>query len=251
MRIKDLFSPSWVKDKIRIKLFGSDVKRLISQNRLPDVERSLLRLKQSGVNPKRIFDVGAYQGEFIESCFKIWPDCEIVAFEALPEKIEILHKKFSGKNIQIVETMVGNEDKEDVMFYADENASSALFSDEVNTKKKLLRCKMMKLDTYISDNKVISPDFLQIDTLSFEYQILKGIESNLKNVEVILLQVNFIEVFHEVRLADTVIEYLSKFGFVIYDICDIHRRPLDNALWQIDFLFVKRESYLRSNKRWG
>lgn len=251
MKVQSLLSPAWIKNKIRTKLFGGDVKRLIAQHKLPDVGMSILRLKSLGIYPKLIFDVGAYHGDFIELCLKIWPDSEIVAFEALEDKIELLQKKFSGKNLKIVESLIGDIDQDNVKFYADENASSALFSEEVNTKKRVLTKPMMKLDTYISANNLKAPNFLQIDTLSFEYQILKGVENNLSSIEVILLQLNFIEVFHEVKLAHEVIEYLRRFGFVIYDVCDIHRRPLDNALWQIDFLFIKQDSPLRANKRWG
>jgi hypothetical protein len=39
-------------------------------------------------------------------------------------------------------------------------------------------------------------------------------------------------------------------GFVAYDICGLARRPLDQALWQADFIFVPRASSLRSDKRW-
>lgn len=251
MKIQSLLSPAWIKNKIQMKLFGSDVKRMIALNKIPDVDTSLVRIKNLGIVPKLIFDVGAYHGEFINSALQIWPGCEIVAFEALPDKIELLRQKFQGKKVKLIETMIGDIDSDDVKFYADENASSALYSEEVNTKKKVLSRRMMKLDTYISNNNISAPDFLQIDTLSFEYQILKGIETNLPFIDAILLQLNFIEVFHEVKLANEVIEYLSRFGFVIYDICDIHRRPLDNALWQMDVLFVKQDSYLRKNKRWG
>ena len=176
MRLQSLFSPAWVKEKIRMKLFGGDVKRMIAQSRVPDVEMSLLRLKEQGVYPKRIFDVGAYHGEFLDVCLKLWPQSEIVAFEALPDKIEMLNRKFEGKGITIIETMVGDADKDNVTFYADENASSALFSEEVNTKKKLLSRRMIKLDTYIETSNKPAPQFLQLDTLSFEYQILQGIE---------------------------------------------------------------------------
>ena len=110
---------------------------------------------------------------------------------------------------------------------------------------------MMRLDTYINSTKTAVPNFLQIDTLSFEYQILKGLGGYLPSVDVILLQLNFIEVFHGVTLAHDVIGYLADHGFVMYDVCDVHRRPLDQALWQMDCLFVKADSSLRKNKNWA
>jgi FkbM family methyltransferase len=252
MKIQSLFSPKWIKNQVKTRLFGSDVQRLISVHKLPDVEMSMIRLKEMGVSPKLVFDIGSYHGEFIDSCVRIWPEANIVGFEALPDQVVNLRAKFqNNKKVQVIETMVGDTDQTGVKFYSDENASSALYSDEVITTKKVIEQRMTKLDTFIAERKIGGPDFLQIDTLAFEYEILKGIEKNLPSVEAILVQLNFIEVFHNVKLAHEVIAYLAEQGFVIYDVCDVHRRPLDNALWQMDMLFVKKDSPLRSNKKWG
>jgi len=50
--------------------------------------------------------------------------------------------------------------------------------------------------------------------------------------------------------ADEVIAFLNERGFVIYDVLSLNRRPLDSALAQLDVLFVKRNSSLRSDHRW-
>jgi len=34
-------------------------------------------------------------------------------------------------------------------------------------------------------------------------------------------------------------------------VCGLTRRPLDQALWQTDMLFVPQQSALRADKRWG
>ncbi|NIQ16320.1 MAG: hypothetical protein GTO02_18595, partial [Candidatus Dadabacteria bacterium] len=39
-------------------------------------------------------------------------------------------------------------------------------------------------------------------------------------------------------------------GFVIYDFLDGLFRPLDNALGQIDIVFVKRDGFFRQDHRW-
>jgi hypothetical protein len=53
-----------------------------------------------------------------------------------------------------------------------------------------------------------------------------------------------------VHQLDDLIVFLRDNNFVAYDICGMHRRPLDSALWQADFMFVPRHSYLRADKRW-
>lgn len=239
---------SFIGKKIRARLYGGDVQRMIASDRIPDALKSLERIKSLGFRPQIIFDVGAYQGDFTGMCLDLWPGSNIHAFEALPEKTERLKERFKNKNVKIVSNLVGDEQKE-VQFFADETASSVLESQEFTPKKKL-NLKMITLDDYVMHNHLPAPNFLKIDTQGYEYPILKGFENTLGNVEVLLLELNFIEIYYKVTLAHKIIEHLSRFGFVIYDVCEIHRRPLDRALIQMDFLFVKEDSYLRKDKRW-
>ena len=242
---------NYFKRKILNRLFGGDLRRMIEQNRIPDQETSLMRLKNLGFKPKSVFDIGAYHGDFSKLCLKIWPQTSIIAFEALHEKIEPLTQKFKGRNVKIIEGIIGETDREAVNYYADETASSVLSSDEVNSKKKVVNQKMITLDTFLSTSSTQAPALLKIDTQGYEFQILKGAGNVLLQIEVVLLELNFLEVYHGVKLAHEVMELLTANGFVIYDICEIHRRPLDNALFQIDYIFVKKDSFLRNDKRWG
>ncbi|MEP7324272.1 MAG: FkbM family methyltransferase, partial [Saprospiraceae bacterium] len=212
--------------------------------------KSLNRLKQLGFNPKTVFDVGAYEGEFADTCLDIWPHSNIYCFEVLEEKVKLLKEKFKNKNVVIQEGIVGDENKEEVKYFSDETASSVLFSEETDTRKKILNKKMFTLESLILKNSIL-PDLLKIDTQGFEYPILKGMGNYLNSVEVILLELNYLDIYFDVKLAHEVIAYLSGLDFVMYDICEIHRRPLDDALVQADYIFVKRNSIYRANKKWS
>lgn len=194
--------------------------------------------------------MGAYHGEFAETCLSIWPKAELVLFEALQTKIPALKSRFYGKKVSIIEGIVGDCIKETVTYFSDETASSVLESEAIYAEKQIITQKMSTLDSYINDSNSKTPNFLKIDTQGYEFQILKGIENNLSKVEVILLELNFIEIYFNVKLAHEVISFLSDHNFVMYDICEIHRRPLDQALFQIDFLFVPRNAPFRADKKW-
>jgi hypothetical protein len=51
-----------------------------------------------------------------------------------------------------------------------------------------------------------------------------------------------------VPLLDDMVGWLAARGFVTYDICGMTRRPLDEALWQIDMIFVQERDALRQDK---
>lgn len=223
---------------------------MVSKGKIPDQLTSLTRLRDLGFSPKVVFDIGAYNGEFSDFCTHLWPTVCVHAFEGLPDKIDFLQRKFEGSNVRIVPNLVGESNRENVEFFADETASSVLYSDEVYSKKKLVRQKMISLDAYIEESSSSAPTLLKIDTQGYEFPIIKGCERNLNDIDVFIIETNFIEVYHHSANASEVIGHLYERGFVIYDICEIHRRPLDQALVQVDFMFVKKDSFLRQNKLW-
>jgi hypothetical protein len=67
----------------------------------------------------------------------------------------------------------------------------------------------------------------------------------------VLAEVNLIDIHIGAPMLDEVVDFMRDNGFVAYDICGLARRPLDQALWQADIIFVPRESFLRTDKRWG
>lgn len=216
---------------------------------IPDPLYSLKLLKKAGFEPKTVYDVGAYNGDFATMVLNIWPKCKVNCFEALSEKVSLLQAKFRNENVEIFEGLVGEKIDDLVEFHEVESASSVLeeqLSNEFPTTIK----KMRTLDHYIMDLNLDIPQLLKIDTQGYEYYVLKGINNNIRSVDVVLAELNFIDIHKNVKLAHEVINFLADNGFVIFDICQLHRRPSDRALWQADFIFVKEDFILRQNKKW-
>jgi len=71
-----------------------------------------------------------------------------------------------------------------------------------------------------------------------------------RKLKPILAKVNLIDLHKGAPLLDELVLFMRNEGFVAYDICGLARRPLDNALWQADLIFVPRESALRADKQW-
>jgi hypothetical protein len=96
-----------------------------------------------------------------------------------------------------------------------------------------------------------SPDFLKLDVQGYELEVLKGAEKSLPQMQVILAEVNLLDIHQNVPLFAEMIAWLNERDWIAYDICGLTRRPLDQALWQADLLFVPRHSSLRADKRWA
>lgn len=234
---------------LMLNMIGKIKKSIKNHLNFPSTENTLSRLKRLGFKPNSVFDIGAYRGEFAQMCFKYWPDTEVTCFEVLPEKVKELHKLSSKYRIIVQETLVGERDSADTPFHLAETASSILKEHQDN-HFPVSTFPMITLNSFCRQNKKI-PQLIKIDTQGYEYEVLYGSLEILDNIEFILAELNLIDIHKGVRLATDVINLLDEKEFVPFDVSELHRRPLDSALWQIDLLFCKKNSVYRSDKRWG
>jgi FkbM family methyltransferase len=233
--------------KIRKMLRRVLVKRLNA----PDIPMALERLAEQGVAPELIFDVGAFRGEFATSALAAWPSARVACFEPLrhaTEQIVKLQRDFPG--IDLYRTLVGASEKADVELHMAESSTSLLR--DVDTDKYPVEIfAQTTVDVAVRDSYAgRSPDLLKLDVQGYELEVLKGAEKSLKRTRAILAEINLIDIHKNVPLLDEMIAWLSQRGFVAYDICGLTRRPLDNALWQTDMIFVQRDDPLRRDKRY-
>jgi FkbM family methyltransferase len=217
---------------------------------LPEIPSALERLRANNFAPGQIFDVGAYSGEFAKLCRDIWPRAKMTCFEVLPHRVAALRGWCAQDgNAVLVETLLGAESRLAVPFHEMETASS-VFDEHTPQPVPVRTYPMQTIDELVKSRKTSVPNFLKLDVQGYELEVLKGAQSTLSKISVILAEVNLIDIHKGSPLMDELVLFLSYRGFVAYDICGMTRRPLDNALWQADFIFVRRESALRSDKRW-
>ena len=93
-----------------------------------------------------------------------------------------------------------------------------------------------------------APEMLKLDVQGYELWVLKGAEESLPGIRVILAEVNLLDIHKGVPLLHEVTDWLFQRGYVAYDICGLTRRPLDDALWQADMIFIRRDDALRADK---
>ena len=224
---------------------------LIKKLGVPEIPSSLERLANLGFQPKQIFDVGAYKGDFTELCLKYFPHANIACFEVLEHRVEQLNLLASKHpSVRVFQTLLGAEAQEQVNFNQAETASSVLV-EQIPQNFPVKQYPMATVDQIVNDRfEGKSPDFLKMDVQGYELEVLKGAEKSLQGMQVILAEVNLIDIHQNVALLAEIVQYLSQRNWVVYDICEFHRRPLDQALWQVDFMFVPVDSLLRCDKRW-
>jgi hypothetical protein len=81
--------------------------------------------------------------------------------------------------------------------------------------------------------------------------VLRGMGERIHDLDVIIVETSVIATVANGPEIVDIIAYLQQQGFVPYDMLGSSRRPLDNALAQIDLMFVKSDSDFRADRRWS
>ena len=231
---------AWVRQRLARRLY------------VPEIPFALERLAKIGFRPDLIFDAGAYRGDFTHTCLEIWPDSRVACFEALENQEADLRRLVqAAPRVQVFRCLLGAEVKSDVPLHVSETGSSVL--DEHSAQPLPIQlCAMRTVDEVAAKEfPGKGPDLLKLDVQGYELEILKGAESTLPKLGVILLETNLIDIYRGVPLLAEIVAWLNARDWVAYDICGLTRRPLDQALWQADFIFVPKASALRADKRWS
>lgn len=237
-----------------IRYIRQRVRNYLAQRlRLPSIESSLHRLVACGFSPDGVYDVGAYRGEFAEMTIRNWPDCYVTCFEPQQNRIADLaelSRRTAGR-VSYETVLLGAEPSDSVDFYLSETGSSVL-PNATGAQPTMTKVSMKTLDEHRAQPTSRPCRFLKLDVQGYELDVLRGAESTLAaETEVILAELNYLEIYQGVPLFHELIAWLADRGFVAYDIAGIIRRPLDEALWQADFVFVRANSPLRRDQRWG
>jgi FkbM family methyltransferase len=151
-------------------------------------------------------DIGAHKGESIEFFSKNLNIDKIYSFEASPENFVLLKNKYKNKKNLVLENIALSSTISKKIFNQCNESSSSTFS-TINYNSKYLKKKMRFLNSskkndffnkieittntlanYLSDNKILNIDLIKIDTEGHEYDVLVGLDRNIKNVKTIIFE---------------------------------------------------------------
>lgn len=216
---------------------------------VPSIKKSLLNLHKNRVEINNFIDVGAYKGDFSLLIKSIWPDSRGLMLEGNPAlETHLIKIAEHNDNLQYKIALLSSVSEIETNFYLSDTASSILKTHTGGESPVLLRS--LTLDRICNEREINKNiDLLKLDVQGYELEVLKGGTSVLQNTKYVLMEVSLLDIYVDSPLVRDIINYMFEFGFVLYDICSVDiRRPLDNALWQTDFLFVKSDSILREKK---
>jgi FkbM family methyltransferase len=204
----------------------------------------LEEIRDMGINPNAILDIGAHSGQFHSWSKRVWPDVGVFMIEANPLHESALDRLVMMNGDKYLIAALGDKERE-VTFYTrsdkphtEGNSYYKEFNywdipQLVHESKVTLRM----LDDIFEDDAVF--DIIKLDTQGSEIDVLKGGKDLVSRAKVVILEVSFIEHNIGAPTTEETIEYMSSIGFEKKMSIGEHYDGED--LVQQDFVFLNKE----------
>jgi FkbM family methyltransferase len=210
----------------------------------------LLAMRDLGFNPTVVIDVGAQTGT--EALFRVFPTAKHLMIEPVAENKAVLLQIAS--QLKDAEVLIAAADSAsgEAFLHVSSNTRYATVSDGAQPKgnrQDVRRISCIAVDDLCQSRSLAGSFLIKIDVDGKELDVLKGCINTLERTECAIVETVF---FGEgANNFYRVVEFMQDRGFVIYDIVEPIYRPIDMALWQVDTIFVKRDSPFRQVQRFA
>ncbi len=206
-------------------------------------------LKSLGFHPRTVFDVGIAAGT--PGLYAAFPDAHYILVDptraSLPHMRRIAHEL----DAEVCNFALGDRDGEIEIEERLDDINGATFFREIGPLGATERyaVPVRRFDRAFSE--FARPTLCKIDVQGAELMVLRGMGERMNDIDVFIVEASVLATIEAAPEAYEVIAFMRQKGFVIYDIVGTARRPLDNALAQLDMIFVRENSPLRADRRWA
>ena len=219
--------------------------RLSTQPTLPKNHISYLRtLKASGFSPKVIYDIGANLLHWTNEVRQIWPDAQIILFDAF-DKTEFLYKN-GGYTYHI--GVLSNVDDAEVKFYYNDNfpGGNSYYkehNDDVFPEDRFITLKTERLDTVVERLGLPLPDLVKIDVQGADRDVFEGGQKTIGHAEHLIVELQKVYYNLGAPLVHESLSFMEErgwkciaplfcdngpdgdYGFMREDLCKSEQRP--------------------------
>jgi FkbM family methyltransferase len=208
-------------------------------------------LRSLGFHPALVIDVGVCRGT--PQLYTAFPSAKFILVEPQAEFEPVLQRLTETLDAEYHLCAVAEGEGEIEFHVHSENMSGSSILREVGGEffdGSLRKVKTVPLDRLLPD-KITGTALLKIDVQGGELSVLKGTESHLSDIDVIVVETSLISNMKGGAEIRDITNYLHDRGFVIFDVINPTFRPLDRCLQEVDLVFVRENSSLRRDHRFA
>jgi len=184
-------------------------------------------------DPRRIssiVELGARDCGVTRALSALFPQAHVHSFECNPDTLPVCRLAAATMpNVTFVEKAVGDTDGEVAFFPIDPDRTVTEWSDGNPGASSLfrasgkypvesyvqneIRVSSTTLETYMRTNTIESIDLLWMDIQGAELMALQGMRDRIREVQAIITEVEFLEIYSGQPLFDDLLAYLHSHGF--------------------------------------
>jgi FkbM family methyltransferase len=201
------------------------------------------------VEPTTIFDIGVAYGT--PELYAEFADGKYFLVGPLPHLLPYMRMWAKKLDASLYNIGLGEMEGELEISVQEDIGGSTLYKElGAATTIGRIAVPIRRSDTVFQPADLAPPCLVKINVQGAELAVLRGMGTLIQNVDLFIVEVSSIVTLDGAAHMFETIDYLRQNGFTIYDICGLGRRPLDNALAQLDLVFCKNDSRLLKDRRW-
>jgi FkbM family methyltransferase len=218
---------------------------------LRDKASALRLLADGGFLPDLILDVGAAGGTV--GLYEVWPDAHYVLIEPLAKyeaALAEIGRGLASADIRIA--AVGSELGELRLAAHPTDPHRLAAPDIAPGDWPRFSVPLETIDNLIGNvraDRPVSASLVKIDVDGPEIAVLQGAEASLKaGRDVYLIEAALLDT--RMGRFGEIVNHMTAHDYEVFDIIEPLMRPTDNVLWQVDLIFVPRDSAFRGDRQY-
>ena len=191
--------------------------------------------------PRVVVDLGAAAGCWSRMARKHFPASSFLLVDPLSEREPALQEtaRRLGRSF-VAMAAAGEVDGGEVMLSVTDDLDGSTVDSGKDMKARRVPCRTV--DSLVQEHGLEGPFFLKFDTHGFELPILQGCSETLRQTAAILMEVYNYDITDTCLRFPSMCQHLEMLGFRCLDLADPMQRDFDQSLWQMDMLFVRKDS---------
>lgn len=206
----------------------------------------LLRLKEAGVKPATVLDVGANVGQFSVAVSHLFPDAALYPVEPDPATAQRLCSNLParvaanvtvsavGERVGMVEFQV-NADSQVSSILPLGNGRKQAFPE--SNVQRTMTVPLTTLDALFGGKALPHPILLKIDVQGYEDRVIAGATELLQHVRWVVLEMSFARLYDGEKDFPWMLNMMSQRGFKFVRPLDFHTSDKTGAIIEMDGLF--------------
>lgn len=206
------------------------------------VARVFTNIRDIGLNPKHIVDIGGNRGGWRRTVLSIFPQACLSIFEPQRRLATYLADLEASPNVVVYYKGVGDFDgiAPFTLHHRDDSCSFVYDAEEAKAHGFIQsEIEICKLDTAMADSPFGAPDIVKIDAEGLDLKVLEGAAKTLRETEIVLIEASVSNPDYPNSVL-AVVKKMDQLGFRLFDFTDLNRTPNRNLLWLVEGVFVRK-----------